>query len=157
MDAVRIAREVVETRFPAARAAILGGSANTGRRTASSDLDVVVFLDGPPAPYRETTELDGVPVELFCHTAESYEGFADRETADRRSPLLHMCGEGVVLLDRDGFGRRTRADAGRACAPGLRRCPRQTWRTAVTCSPISWTISTGPAIPMSWSSSPIGC
>lgn len=111
MDPVRIAREVVETRFPAARAAILGGSANTGRRTASSDLDLVVFLDGPPAPYRETTELDGVPVELFCHTAESYEGFAARETADRRSPLLHMCGEGVVLLDRDGFGLRTRADA----------------------------------------------
>lgn len=111
MDPVRIAREVVETRFPAARAAILGGSAITGRRTSSSDLDVVVFLDGPPAPYRETTEVDGVPVELFRHTAESYEDFADRETADRRSPLLHMCGEGVVLLDRDGFGRRTRADA----------------------------------------------
>ncbi|MFD5246157.1 nucleotidyltransferase domain-containing protein [Amycolatopsis sp. NPDC058340] len=111
MDPVRMAREVVETRFPTARAAILGGSANTGSRTAESDLDVVVFLDGPPAPYRETTEHDGVPVELFCHTPESYEGFAEQETASRRSPLLHMCGEGVVLLDRDGFGHRTRVEA----------------------------------------------
>ncbi|UMP05048.1 nucleotidyltransferase domain-containing protein [Amycolatopsis sp. EV170708-02-1] len=111
MDPVRIAREVVETRFPAARAAILGGSANTGSRTAKSDLDVVVFLDGPPAPYRETIEHDGVPVELFCHTPESYEAFATQETASRRSPLLHMCGEGLVLLDRDGFGQRTQAEA----------------------------------------------
>ncbi|WP_340682136.1 nucleotidyltransferase domain-containing protein [Amycolatopsis coloradensis] len=111
MDPVRIARQVVEGRFPGARAAILGGSAITGWRTASSDLDIVVILDGPPAPYRETTEHDGVPVELFCHTTESYERFAGQETANRRSPLLHMCAEGVVLLDRDGFGCRTRAEA----------------------------------------------
>ncbi|MEU9692339.1 nucleotidyltransferase domain-containing protein [Amycolatopsis japonica] len=111
MDPVQIARQMVEARFAGARAAILGGSANTGWRTAGSDLDIVVFLDGPPAPFRETTERDGVPVELFCHTSESYEHFAEQETANRRSPLLHMCGEGVVLLDRDGFGRRTRAAA----------------------------------------------
>ncbi|MFI6305203.1 nucleotidyltransferase domain-containing protein [Amycolatopsis thailandensis] len=111
MDPVRVARDLVSARFPTARAAILGGSANTARRTAFSDLDIVVFLDGPPAPFRETTEHEGLPVEWFCHTAESYDDFAARETAERRSPLLHMCGEGVVLLDRDEFGHRTREEA----------------------------------------------
>ncbi|MFC3454299.1 nucleotidyltransferase domain-containing protein [Amycolatopsis speibonae] len=111
MDPVRAAHDLVTARFPGARAAILGGSANTVRRTPFSDLDIVVFLDGPPAPYRETTEHEGSPVEWFCHTPVSYEALVERETADRRSPLLHMCGEGVVLLDRDGFGHRTSEEA----------------------------------------------
>ena len=111
MDPVRTARDLVTARFPDARAAILGGSANTVRRTPFSDLDIVVFLDGPPAPYRETTEHEGLPVEWFCHTADSYAEFVERETESRRSPLLHMCGEGVVLLDRNGSGHRTREDA----------------------------------------------
>ncbi|MBB5857977.1 nucleotidyltransferase domain-containing protein [Amycolatopsis umgeniensis] len=111
MDPVGTARTLAAARFPGARAAILGGSANTAHRTSFSDLDIVVFLDGPPAPFRETTEHDSLPVEWFCHTAESYDDFVERETASRRSPLLHLCGEGVVLLDRDGLGHRTREEA----------------------------------------------
>ncbi|WP_410598845.1 nucleotidyltransferase domain-containing protein [Amycolatopsis sp. lyj-90] len=111
MDPVGTARTLAAARFPGARAAILGGSANTALRTAFSDLDIVVFLDGPPAPYRETTEHEGLPVEWFCHTVESYDELVERETASRRSPLLHMCGEGAVLLDRDGLGLRTREEA----------------------------------------------
>ncbi|WP_409491326.1 nucleotidyltransferase domain-containing protein [Amycolatopsis sp. cmx-11-12] len=111
MDLVGTARDLAAARFPGARAAILGGSTNTARRTAFSDLDILVFLDGPPAPFRETTEYEGLPVEWFCHTDESYEVFTGREIADRRSPLLHMCGEGVVLLDQDGFGHRIGEEA----------------------------------------------
>ncbi|MFI9453679.1 nucleotidyltransferase domain-containing protein [Amycolatopsis sp. NPDC052450] len=111
MDPVRTACDLVTARFPDARAAFLGGSANTMRRTPFSDLDIVVFLEGPLAPYRETTEHADLPVEWFCHTAESYDEFVERETSDRRSPLLHMCGEGVVLLDRNGSGRRTQEEA----------------------------------------------
>ncbi|SDD80985.1 hypothetical protein SAMN05216174_118105 [Actinokineospora iranica] len=71
----------------------------------------MVFVSGPPAPFRETTEHDGWVVELFCRTVESYAAFVERETEARRSPLLHMCGEGVLLLDRDGLGRRTQEEA----------------------------------------------
>jgi predicted nucleotidyltransferase len=52
MDAVDAARAVVEEHHPDARAAFLGGSVVTGRRTATSDLDIVVLLHGHPAPYR---------------------------------------------------------------------------------------------------------
>ena len=113
VDPTTTALDFVTRRFPRASAAILGGGTSTGRRTATSDLDLVVVLDGPPAPFRETAEHDGVPVELFCHTVESFEVFTDREIAARRSPLLHMCGEGVLLLDREGVGRRVQ-DAARA-------------------------------------------
>ena len=111
MDAVIAARDFVVTRFPDALAAVLGGSAATDRRTPLSDLDVVVIVDGPPAPFRETTEHGGWVVELFCNTVESFTTFVERETAARRSPLLHMVGEGVPLLDRDGVGRRLREEA----------------------------------------------
>ncbi|MEO6084389.1 MAG: nucleotidyltransferase domain-containing protein [Umezawaea sp.] len=111
MDAIRAAREFVLDRFPDAPPAILGGSAATARRTPLSDLDVVVLIGGPPAPFRETTQHDGWVVELFCNSAESFATFVERETAARRSPLLHMCGEGVLLLDRDGAGQRLQQEA----------------------------------------------
>jgi hypothetical protein len=76
-----------------------------------SDLDIVVILSGPPAPFRETAEFDSWVVELFCHTLESFIAFAENETAVRRSPLLHMFGEGVLLFDQDGVGRRTQKEA----------------------------------------------
>jgi len=41
-------------RFPDALAAMLAGSAGTALCTATSDLDILVFLGGPPAPFRET-------------------------------------------------------------------------------------------------------
>jgi hypothetical protein len=118
MDAVHTAREFVLGRFPDARAAILGGSAATARRTPLSDLDVVVVVGGPPAPFRETTEHGGWVVELFCNTEESFADFVERETATRRSPLLHMCGEGVLLLDRDGAGQRIQEEARARLAAG---------------------------------------
>ncbi|MFD2415712.1 hypothetical protein [Amycolatopsis pigmentata] len=48
---------------------------------------------------------------MFCHTRESFAACVERETAARRSPLPHMCGEGVLLVDRDGLGRRTPQEA----------------------------------------------
>ncbi|HWO65946.1 MAG TPA: nucleotidyltransferase domain-containing protein, partial [Umezawaea sp.] len=111
VDAVTAARDFVVTRFPEALAAVLSGSASTGRRTPLSDLDVVVIIGGPPAPFRETTGHGGWVVELFCNTVESFTTFVERETAVRRSPLLHMVAEGVPLLDRDGVGQRIRQDA----------------------------------------------
>ncbi|GAA3368743.1 nucleotidyltransferase domain-containing protein [Streptomyces sannanensis] len=108
---VAAARRIVERRHPAARAAFVGGGAVTPRRTPWSDLDIVVILHGAPAPYRDSSVEDGWPVELFAHTEESWRAFVERETARRRSPLLFMCAEGRVVVDRDGVGARLATEA----------------------------------------------
>ncbi|MEV0901550.1 nucleotidyltransferase domain-containing protein [Actinoplanes sp. NPDC049802] len=113
-----IAHQVVRERFPTAVAAFLGGSAPTSRRTAWSDLDVVVVLDGPPAPFRETLRFQGWVVELFVHTPTSLEYYWDFDAERRRTPLLHMVAEGVVLVDGDGSAARFRDRAAGLLAAG---------------------------------------
>ncbi|MEU9057497.1 nucleotidyltransferase domain-containing protein [Streptomyces sp. NPDC048430] len=118
MDHVRIAEELVRDRFPAARAAFLAGSVLTYHRTRMSDLDIVVLLTGPPAPFRESLIHDGWPVELFVQTEADWRLFAERETAARRSPLLAMCAEGLLLTDADGLGAALQAESRERLAAG---------------------------------------
>jgi hypothetical protein len=40
-----------------------------------------------------------------------YPRFVERETSERRSPLLRMCGEGRLLIDGQGFGATIRPSA----------------------------------------------
>lgn len=118
MDPVVVARAVVEERHPVARAAFLGGSVLTERRTALSDLDIVVLLHGPPAPYRESLQCGEWPVELFVHTEESWHEFVNREIRKRRSPLLWMCADGELLVDVDGLGASVAAEARKLALAG---------------------------------------
>lgn len=113
---VEIARDFVRHRFPDALTAFLGGSANAGNHTPTSDLDVVVVLDGPPAPFRETTTYRGWVVEIFCQTEESFWHFVDLDLRSRRSPMLAMA-LGTILLphplgDQLQQQSRLRHDAG---------------------------------------------
>lgn len=117
-DPVRTARELVRDRFPAVRAAFLAGSVLTERRTPMSDLDIVVLLDGPPAPSRENLVHRGWPVELFVQTEAVWHDFAARETAERNSPLLAMCAHGMLLMDTDGLGAVLQDEARRRWAAG---------------------------------------
>ncbi|MFD7876797.1 nucleotidyltransferase domain-containing protein [Streptomyces sp. NPDC059766] len=117
-DPVLTARELVRDRFPAARAAFLAGSVLTDRRTTTSDLDIVVLLDGPPAPFRENLVYHGWPVELFVQTEAAWHDFADQETAKRSSPLLAMCAEGMLLVDTDGLGAALQDEARERLAAG---------------------------------------
>jgi len=60
-------------------------------------------------------------VELFVQTQDIWRRFADQETAKRSSPLLAMCSDGMLLVDRDGLGtslpgRGTKAVGCRAAA-----------------------------------------
>lgn len=103
MDAIAAARTVVDEHHPDARAAFLGGSVVTGRRTAMSDLDIVVLLHGAPAPYRASFRHDDWPVELFVHTEATWYAYVEREVRKRRSPLLWMCAAGLLLFDTDGL------------------------------------------------------
>ncbi|WP_405662872.1 nucleotidyltransferase domain-containing protein [Streptomyces sp. NBC_01166] len=118
MDHVSIAKELVRDRFPEAQAAFLAGSVLTHHRTPTSDLDIVVLLTGPPAPFRESLIHDGWPVELFVQTEADWRLFAERETAARRSPLLAMCAEGLLLTDADGLGAALQAESRERLAAG---------------------------------------
>jgi len=101
MDLVELARRVVADRFPVVRAAFLAGSAGEGTANEFSDLDLVVVLDGPPAPYRETVRVEGWPVELFVHTTESIAYWLDLERQQGRCTLAHMLATGVPLAGPD--------------------------------------------------------
>ncbi|MEO3796254.1 cupin domain-containing protein [Nonomuraea sp. B10E15] len=102
MDPVTDARALVEEMFPGALYAFVGGSVLTERRTSTSDLDVVVVLDGLAAPYRESLRWRGWPVEMFVHSETSLHAYFDKDFGRRRPSLARMCAEGAVLADRTG-------------------------------------------------------
>jgi len=101
MDPIEDARALVAERFGDAIAAFLGGSVLSSRRTVTSDLDIVVVLAGPPAPYRESLRWHGWPVETFVHDAASLEHFFSKDTARRRPTLARLCIDGVALAGTD--------------------------------------------------------
>jgi hypothetical protein len=111
MDPVDDARALVSERFPAALAAFLGDGVLSSRRTATSDLDIVVVLSGPPAPYRESLRWRGWPTETFVNDHDSLDRFFASDTARRRPTLARMCADGVVLADTDGNADRVRQRA----------------------------------------------
>ncbi|MFJ8826729.1 nucleotidyltransferase domain-containing protein [Streptomyces sp. NPDC102467] len=117
-DPVLTARALLRDRFPTALAAFLAGSVLTDRRTPTSDLDIVVLLDGPPAPSRENLLYRGWPVELFVQTEAVWHSFADQETAKRSSPLLAMCSDGMLLVDANGLGASLQSEARKRWAAG---------------------------------------
>ena len=117
-DPVNVATRLVGERFPGAHASFLGGSAPTARRTPWSDLDIVVVLDGPPAPFRNTSRYDGWVVELFVQTPTSLAHYWRKDAAARRTPLLRMVAEGVILTSVDGAAETYRAQAGALLAAG---------------------------------------
>jgi predicted nucleotidyltransferase len=117
-DPVDAARSFVTARHPEARAAFLGGSVITPDRTPTSDLDVVVVVAGPPAPYRETLEHEGWVVEQFVHTRETLEDFWSSDEERRVCSLLRMCADSVVLADDGGTAEEIRSVAAGRIAAG---------------------------------------
>lgn len=101
-----LARQLVLELYPEARAAWLGGSVVRGDAGPTSDLDITVLLDGPPAPRRKSLEYGGWPVELFVHTEKSLRYFADKDQLRRQPTMMRLVGESVVLVDTDGSGAR---------------------------------------------------
>jgi hypothetical protein len=118
MDPVADARALVSERFPAARAAFLGGGVLSARRTATSDLDIVVLVDGPPAPYRESLRWRGWPVEVFVQHDGTIGAYFAKDRARRKPTLARMCTGGEVLTDVDGAGEAVRHQALAVLAAG---------------------------------------
>lgn len=117
-DPVAAASSFVAEVFPDATAAFVGGGVLTEHRTPTSDLDVVVVLDGPPAPYRETFEHQGWIVEAFVHTRASLDVYWDQDAQRRVCSLLRMCTDSVVLTDPAGVADEIRAAAAARLAGG---------------------------------------
>jgi hypothetical protein len=118
MDPLQDARDLVAERFPGAVAAFLGGSILSARRTATSDLDIVVVLTGPPAPYRESLRWRTWPVELFVHDADSLEHFFGQDRARRRPTLARLCSSGIVLTGPKEHTDQIRQRSGQIVAAG---------------------------------------
>lgn len=106
---VTVAVGLVTQRFPNARAAWLGGSVAAGQQTPTSDLDITVLIDGPPAPYRFSEVTHGWPVEYFVQTEESLLQFCEADYGRRRPTTMRLVGASIILLDRDGSGQRLQA------------------------------------------------
>ena len=105
--ALATARTLVAERFPDAAAAWVAGSVVAGEATRTSDLDITVLLDDLDAPYRESTEYDGWPVELFVHTRASIDHFVAKDLDRRRPTMARLVSSGLLLVDRDGAGAAT--------------------------------------------------
>jgi len=118
MDPQADARELVSERFPAARAAFLGGGILSARRTPTSDLDIVVIVGGPPATYRESLFWRGWPVEFFVQHASTIGDWFAKDVARRRPSLARMCADGVILTDADGAATAIRERASAVLAAG---------------------------------------
>ena len=123
LDPVEAARAIVAERFGGALAAFLGGGVLSEHRTATSDLDIVVLLAGPPAPFRESLRWHGWPVELFVHDPASAGTFFAKDTARRKPNLARMCTSGVVLADAGGVAARSSPRLRPCSPPGQRRSP----------------------------------
>jgi hypothetical protein len=118
MDPEDDARALVSELFPAARAAFLGGSVLSQRRTATSDLDIVLVMGNDLAPYRESRIWRQWPAELFVHQAETIGAWFAKDTARRRPTLARMCADGLVLADVDGAATAIRGQARAILAAG---------------------------------------
>lgn len=78
----------------------------------------MVLLNGAPAPYRVSLQYADWPVEMFVHTSETWHAYVDRELPKRRSPLLWMCADGLMILDTDGLGSQIAAAAQKLITAG---------------------------------------
>ena len=98
IEPVEAANRVIDEHFPQCLTAFLASGVLSAARTPTSDLDIVVVLDGPPTPYRQTITAHGWVVELFVHTRDSLRHFFTLDAKDQRCTLARMC-TGYVLRD----------------------------------------------------------
>lgn len=102
MDHDAIARRFVERRFPEADTALIAGSTVRGERTATSDIDLLVFgppeMLGPDEDSRAATyAFEGQVFEVFAYAHEAFERWVERDLAAHRPVLLNMLIEGRAV------------------------------------------------------------
>ncbi|MGR6972643.1 nucleotidyltransferase domain-containing protein [Streptomyces cynarae] len=105
------ARRLVDSRYPAALSAVLGGSTARGRATGTSDLDILVLLPDGDVTRRETLRHEGRLTEVFAHTRAGLEEIFAADRAGRRGTMLFLYAESVSVHDPHGHAAALRAEA----------------------------------------------
>lgn len=99
LPALEAATKFIETRFPNCTAALLSGSVVRGQETSTSDLDIIIFDETLPTPYRSSVLFEGWPIELFVHNHSSYRDFFKSDAARARPSLIRMVAEGIAIRE----------------------------------------------------------
>ena len=95
---IKVATEILESKYPDARVLFLAGSIVRGQGTPHSDLDLVVIFDKLPNAYRESFHFQGFPVEAFVHDPETLNYFLFELDRPSGIPsLAQMILEGIEL------------------------------------------------------------
>jgi len=117
MEAMEAAQRLVEHRHPTAVVAILAGSSARGEATATSDLDLVLVLEGSGRSFRETLREHGQLVEVFAYTRDELRRWWDVDASAGSCVLAHMCATGLLLRGGEQ-GRRLQEQARAFLAAG---------------------------------------
>src|SRR5215813_3968795 len=97
-DLIKIAKQILDDRYPGADVIFLAGSLLRGEGTPYSDLDLVVIFERLPHAWRESFIFQGYPVEAFVNDPETFNYFiSEIGRPSGRSPLAHMVAEGVEV------------------------------------------------------------
>ena len=97
-DILAAARDLIASRFPSASSAILAESSLGERRSAKSDLDLVVIEEAVESRW-EGIHKGRWPVEVFITDLEGWERYVANEVRERRPVVLHITAIGVPLTN----------------------------------------------------------
>ncbi|MBF4459575.1 nucleotidyltransferase domain-containing protein [Pseudoclavibacter sp. VKM Ac-2867] len=102
MEPLEVSAAFVAERFPRAEVAVMAGSSASGRRTATSDIDLLLI--GPEEMFGSgrsslatNVAYDGESMELFSYTEQAFEEWVGRDLATFRPVLLNMLAEGLEV------------------------------------------------------------
>lgn len=102
MDFAGLVRRFVEQEFPDASGVVLAGSTAAGRRTTTSDIDLLLigpdgFLGDGNASFAGTFGFEGEPIEVFAYTPTGFTEWAERGVREGRPVIVRMLVEGKIL------------------------------------------------------------
>jgi predicted nucleotidyltransferase len=107
--AAEVALRFVDSAYTEATSVIMGGSASTGRRTASSDIDVLVIASATSfADGRSRAQLvhrEGERLDVFAYTEDAFRAWSEKDFVSLRPVLPYLLTEGTPLRAGDDYER----------------------------------------------------
>lgn len=127
---VKLARKLMNERWPAAIGGFAGGSILRGQGKPNSDIDLIVLLPQVERAEKWWLRKGGVPFDVFCHDEQTLRHFVAADYAERHLVLLNIMAEAVLLgdaLELRKWQRYARAVM-RKPLPPLDEAERMRWR-----------------------------
>lgn len=101
MRQIPVTEQFIDEHFPGATIALMAGSTSTGRRTPTSDVDLLLIGDEMLAPgsasLAATYDFGGEVFEVFAYRPDGFDEWARRGLSEYRPIILHMLLDGVPL------------------------------------------------------------